>query len=148
MSNVKTKARVIPTRPLSREELFEIADALKVPEPGDPSLVEEETRLANMSASADSGQPAAQAAPRRMLRVTLELTDSTISMPAVEVLRCAYGLTVLLPLEMNGCTFVPKTGSEVTVSWGDSVARCYFPGVHFEWTDKSVMGLCFVLMED
>ncbi len=81
-------------------------------------------------------------------RVSLELTDGTMTMPAIDVLPGAYGVTILLPMRDDGVTFIPKPGSSVIITHGDDRWPCYFPGTHFEWIEMKCLGLVFVRADE
>jgi hypothetical protein len=133
------------------------------PEPGDPDLEAEERRMAELDerhsgASAPTPAPAvARQAPRAPLapslpaastRVSLELQDGTMTMPAITVLPETYGVTILLPLKDDGVTFIPKPGSSVVITHGEHRWPCYFPGTHFVWEEMQCMGLVFVRADE
>jgi len=142
------------------------------PQPGDPELEAEEHRLAEldqrhggataqgvsqMMALAHQEEPAQQrmvapapapAPTAARTRVSLELQDGIMTMPAICVIPETYGITILLPLKDDGVTFIPKPGSSVVISHGDSRWPCYFPGTHFTWDEMQCMGLVFVRADE
>jgi hypothetical protein len=138
-------------------------------EPGDAMLLAEEQELARrevrgavrhdgVSAPTNSAPVAALSAPEASgvpysllepsIRISLELSDGTMTMPAIRVLPGAYGVTILLPLSDDGVTFIPKPGSSVTVGHNNERWPCYFPGTYFEWPELQCMGLVFVRSDD
>lgn len=132
------------------------------PQPGDPELEAEERRLADLSDRHGGGQSLAAPTPqpvgiaidtappalRAQTRVTLELQDGLMTMPAIAVLQETYGITILLPLRDDGVTFIPKPGSSVTITHAGNRWPCYFPGTHFTWEDMKCMGLVFVRADE
>jgi len=137
------------------------------PEPGDEALVEEEKALAQQPAMGMVEHPVARGpvetktetavytVPSPMeeymaqrCRVTLELVDGSMSLSAVDVKQSRYGVTILLPLLDEGVTFIPKPGSEITVSESDRSWNCYFPGTHFEVPELKLLGLVFVKKDE
>jgi len=143
-----------------------------MPEPGDADLVAEEKALGQQTlVSAQVQQPAqvavevkqaerAVAPPvnaeqagmsayiNKRCRISLELVDGAMSMAAIEVKVSKYGLTILLPLASEGATFIPKPGSEITVTQGEQSWDCYFPGIYFEVPELQLLGLAFVRKEE
>jgi hypothetical protein len=138
-------------------------------EPGDAMLLAEEQELGRRKQgtarhdgvsvpTVDALMSTALAAPEASgvpysllepsIRVSLELSDGTMTMPAIRVLPGAYGVTILLPLSDDGVTFIPKPGSSVTVGHNDKRWPCYFPGTYFEWPELQCMGLVFVRRDD
>ena len=80
-------------------------------------------------------------------RATLTLTDGTFSMPCIDVKECPIGITLLLPMDPNQSTFIPKPGVELSVSFKGKTWECYFPGVYFEVEELKLVGLMFVRKE-
>jgi hypothetical protein len=128
-------------------------------EPGSADLEAEERALAERHGIEPPARSAARApAPRPVTpapslldartRVSLELTDGTMTMPAIEVLPGAYGVTILLPMQDNGVTFIPKPGSSVVIMHDDKRWPCYFPGTYFEWPEMRCLGLVFVRADE
>lgn len=132
------------------------------PQPGDATLEAEEAKLAQLSqrhgvASAAVPvrevefvqRPVSAPAPvEATTRVTLELQDGLMTMPAIKVLPETYGVTILLPLRDDGVTFIPKPGSSVTITHGENRWPCYFPGTHFTWDAMKCLGLVFVRADE
>jgi len=124
-------------------------------EPGSAELLAEEKALAKQSAVAQQPQAARTAAPvrpgsaylARRLRITLELSDGAMSMAAIDIKESNYGVTILLPLQDEGVTFIPKPGSEITIVQGDKRWSCFFPGTYFEAPELGVLGIVFVKAE-
>ena len=79
-------------------------------------------------------------------RVEIATPDTTFNISAVSVIRSAHGVVVVLPTSNDSMTFVPKTGSRVTVGNGDlGVVETIYTGVSFDIPDLSIMGLCFLV---
>jgi hypothetical protein len=81
-------------------------------------------------------------------RIMLELTDTTLTMSAIDVIVNKYSVTVLLPQLADGGTFIPRCGSELTISMADESIGCYFPGAHFEIPQLKLIGLTFIRKEE
>lgn len=81
-------------------------------------------------------------------RIMLELTDTTLTMSAIDVIVNKYSVTVLLPQLADGGTFIPRCGSELTISLNDESIGCYFPGAHFEIPQLKLIGLTFIRKEE
>ena len=80
-------------------------------------------------------------------RITMGLADGAMSVMAIDVILSPYGLVVLLPLGDNP-TFIPKPGSEITISQGLDSWNCYFPGISFDIPKLKLIGLAFVRKEE
>jgi len=131
-------------------------------EPGAAELLAEEQALAAILATAAPAPIPTAAAPRvatpaparvnpyitQRTRITLELADGAMSMAAIDVKESKYGVTILLPLQDEGATFIPKPGSEITVVRGDKRWNCFFPGTYFEAPELGVLGIVFVKAEE
>jgi hypothetical protein len=77
-------------------------------------------------------------------RVTLELTDTTLSIAAIDVILSRYSVTILLPQTADGGTFLPKPGSELNIVVDDKSLACYFPGAQFDIPQLKMLGLTFI----
>ena len=89
----------------------------------------------------------------RRCRVSLELADGTMSISAIDVKLSRYGVTILLPLNSEGATFIPKPGSDITISKQDDDGNtvswpCYFPGTYVEIPELKLAGLVFIRKEE
>ena len=84
----------------------------------------------------------------RRRRIELELTDTALTVPVVDVVLSRYGVTLLLPSSGDGGTFIPKPGSDVKITDGTAIYSCYFPGISFDLPQLHLMGLCFVRSEE
>lgn len=99
-------------------------------------------------AYAEEADPAVAYLSKRV-RVTLELTDTTLFVNAVDAVVSNMGVTLLLPTKGEGATFVPKAGSEVTLTLPDGRGfKCYFPGVTFDVDALNLLGLVFIRAEE
>lgn len=81
-------------------------------------------------------------------RLTMELSDSTVSLSVVDMIHSRYGITILLPQTQDGATFIPKPGSELTLREGDKSYKCYFPGTYFDLPVLGLIGLSFVKQDE
>jgi hypothetical protein len=81
-------------------------------------------------------------------RIMLELTDTTLTVSAIDVIVNKYSVTVLLPQLTDGGTFIPRCGSELTITTADEAIGCYFPGAHFEIPQLKLIGLTFIRKEE
>ena len=88
--------------------------------------------------------PEARDAFGRRCSVTLNLGIGMMVVKAIDILECQYGLTMLLPLDQEGGTFIPNPGSEISIQRGDKIWNCFFPGVHFSMPEVGVLGLVFI----
>lgn len=80
-------------------------------------------------------------------RATLTLTDGMFTMPVIDVKECPYGVTILLPLDPNNATFIPKPGSELVVDYKGRRWECFFPGTYFEIEELKLIGIVLVRKE-
>ena len=85
---------------------------------------------------------------KKRTRVSMELTDSTMNLSAIDVIVSRLGVTVLLPVSPDGGTVVPKPGSEATIVVGDKSYGVYFPGGQFEIEPLGLLGLSFIRKEE
>ena len=81
-------------------------------------------------------------------RIMLELTDTTLTVSAIDVIVNKYSVTVLLPQLADGGTFIPRCGSELTISMNDESVGCYYPGAYFEIPQLKLIGLTFIRKEE
>lgn len=85
---------------------------------------------------------------RRRNRLTFELTDSTITVPVIDIKVSKYSVTVIMPLSDNLGVFIPKPGKDVVLSWDDKSMNCCFLGSYFEIPELEIFGLSFVRTEE
>ncbi len=76
-------------------------------------------------------------------RVSLELSDATLFMSAIDVVKSPYGVTLLLPAG-DSTTCIPKPGSQVVLGYNGETVPCYFPGGYFDIEELGLLGLPFV----
>jgi len=79
-------------------------------------------------------------------RVTLELQDGTFNMPAVVAVKSQFSITVLLPIDTNGTSFVPRPGTQLTLRLeepGDG-HKVYFPGAYCEIAPLKLAIMTFI----
>jgi hypothetical protein len=81
-------------------------------------------------------------------RVTLELQDGTFTMPVMSVVRSRYSVTLLIPLDPKSTTFVPKPGTQVTMTCGEFCEEVYFPGAYVEVEPLTIAIMTFVRTAD
>lgn len=79
--------------------------------------------------------------------ITLELTDTMIMVKVIDVIETSFSVTLLLPTQGDGFTFIPKPGSSVTIHNRSKQIPCYFPGTSFEVDALGILGLSFVKAE-
>jgi hypothetical protein len=77
-------------------------------------------------------------------RVTLELQDGTFTMPVINYVTSKFSVTLIVPLDKNGTTFVPKPGTRVTLSCGDFTEEVFFPGAYAEVEPLTVAVMTFI----
>lgn len=78
-------------------------------------------------------------------RVTMELQDGTFTMPITHYIQGKYSVTLIIPLDKNGTTFVPKPGTKLTLVCGDRYnEEVYFPGSYAEIEPLTVAVMTFI----
>jgi hypothetical protein len=77
-------------------------------------------------------------------RVTLELQDGTFTMPVINYVTSKFSVTLIVPLDKNGTTFVPKPGTKVTLSCGEFAEEVFFPGAYAEVEPLTVAVMTFI----
>ena len=78
----------------------------------------------------------------QLIGLTMSLQDGDLRMRVRDVLTCPYGVLVLLP--QDGMSFLPKPGTELTLSWADKQESVYYPGIAFELDALRCLALVFV----
>ena len=81
-------------------------------------------------------------------RATLELQDGTFSMPVIDVIKSKFSVTLIIPLDKNATSFVPKPGTALSLRWGDTSESVYFPGSYVEVVPLMVAAMTFIRAED
>jgi hypothetical protein len=76
--------------------------------------------------------------------VQLELQGGTMVVKAIDVQVSPYGVTILLPSQTEGVTFIPDPGSNVVIQVGEDRIPCFFPGAYADLPELAVMVLSFV----
>lgn len=76
------------------------------------------------------------------MTVTAELESGTFMLPAIHVSETALAVTVLMPL--GGVSFIPKAGTELTLSFKDRSWLCFYPGTYASYEELGFNVLCFV----
>jgi len=113
---------------------------------GSPPAMPDQSAVATLKVMSDAvGQMSDYIGQRK--RITMGLADGAMSVMAIDVILSPYGLVVLLPLGDNP-TFIPKPGSEITISQGLDSWNCYFPGISFDIPELKLIGLAFVRKEE
>lgn len=114
-----------------------------------PPLVDAGGALRASVSNAGQLQPApAVAYLAKRGRVGFTVLGGTYSVPVVDVIPCAAGLVILLPVDAQSATFVPSLGAEVTVEYGGKRWDCFFPGVAAILEPLGVQVLSFVYQDD
>lgn len=80
-------------------------------------------------------------------RVTIELSDGIFTIPATCVRESKYSVLVIIPLGDSIMAFVPKPGTQLTLSWGDSNVDAYFPGAYVELPELECGVMSFIKAE-
>jgi len=80
-------------------------------------------------------------------RVTIELQDGIFTLPAVSVRQSAYAIVILVPLSDDRSIFVPRPGTELTLTHGDDRLHAYFPGAYVEYQELGVAVMAFIKVD-
>lgn len=80
---------------------------------------------------------------RKKKRVTFRMDSGMIRMSVIDVVRSAYSITLVLPLESDGVQFTPAIGPEFEFEADARVDKCSFPGFV---TDVEELGLSFLTL--
>lgn len=80
-------------------------------------------------------------------RVTLELQDGTFSMPIIHSIKGTYSITLIIPLDKNATTFVPKPGTELSMTLNGDTDSVYYPGAYAEIEPLTVAVMSFIRAE-
>jgi hypothetical protein len=78
------------------------------------------------------------------IRVKLAVPLGTMTVVALWVYEVDESITILLPLDGEGATFVPQPGTDLTITVGDEVREAFYPGTHFECEALGLLGLVFI----
>lgn len=83
---------------------------------------------------------------KRRTRVEIALPGTTFTVSAIAAIRSIHAITVILPTSGDAMTFIPRTGTEVTIrpQGGDPVDTI-FTGASFDIPELGVMGLAFLI---
>jgi hypothetical protein len=88
---------------------------------------------------------------KKRVKVHITLAEMMFMVSAVDVIRSAHGITVLMPTDDDSMTFIPKAGTKVWIACKakevDSV-ETIFTGVTFDIVELGVMGLAFLLPKE
>ena len=111
-------------------------------------------RLAPVEAAKAIAQPVQAPAPAkgpldefkaRKETVRIKLQSGQVTMPCLYVHQEGYAITVFMDSNANGFVFVPESGTEVMLSWGDRrPVKTYFPGAQFTLGQLGLSGLVFL----
>ena len=85
---------------------------------------------------------------KRRIKVHVTLSEMMFMVSAVDVIKSAHGITILMPTNDDGMAFVPKAGTKVWIGCnqkGLSSTETIFTGVTFDIMELGVMGLAFLL---
>jgi hypothetical protein len=77
-------------------------------------------------------------------RVTLELQDGTFTMPIINYVTSKFSITLVIPIDKNGTTFVPKPGTQLTLSCENLQEEVYFPGAYAEIPPVTIAVMTFI----
>ena len=145
--NTPTRVKQAAPIELQDQQQFDDANIVEAPE-GEDCFTPNKEQAPRVATPA---QPARVAVSReatylrQRTRVTLELPDSTMTMQAIDVLHTRYCVTILLPTNTDNATFIPKPGTELTVTEnGEEAFKCFYPGATFEVPELSLLGLTFI----
>lgn len=65
-------------------------------------------------------------------RVSFEIADGTFSIAVTDVIESKLSVMILLPLNPGATVFVPKPGTQLTISFDGKNIKTYFPGTYVE----------------
>jgi hypothetical protein len=77
-------------------------------------------------------------------RATLELADGTFTIPIIAAQPTSYSVCLFIPLSDSSVSFVPKPGTELTVTVDSLCEKVYFPGTYTEVNDLG-MGIMHLI---
>jgi hypothetical protein len=116
--------------------------------PAQPTMIPPVGRPTQQYLGIDPALQVLSAYVKNRERVTLELTDSTISMSVVKVLSSKYGVTILLPLATDGATFIPKHGLDVVIRQGNTEYKVCYPGLYVEIPELQIAVMTFIRLSE
>ena len=70
--------------------------------------------------------------------------DGTFTMPVMNIVRSRYSVTLLIPLDPQATTFVPKPGTQVTLTCRDFCEEVYYPGAYAEVEPMAIAIMTFI----
>lgn len=88
---------------------------------------------------------------KKRAKVHITLAEMMFMVSAVDVIKSAHGITVLMPTEDDSMTFIPKAGTKVWIACGAKgidPTETIFTGVTFDIVELGVMGLAFLLPKE
>lgn len=135
----RTKARRV-----DNSGMREVADALRQVVAGLVAMRSEAAPQVKTEAVNDNGS---SVQPQRV-RVEVATGQMTFNLPAIDYIRCAGGVAVMLPDSGDSMTFVPATGSPAILACQERSARdeVVFTGISFHL--KAIGALCLVFSYD
>lgn len=86
----------------------------------------------------------------RRVRVELQVSGMSFSVPAVDVVESQFGVVVLLPMKGDSMTFTPSVGADSTISCQQRGIRAEaaYTGTSFELEEFGLLGLAFMKRPD
>lgn len=85
---------------------------------------------------------------KKRVKVHITISETLFIVSAVDVIRSAHGITVILPTTDDGMAFIPKPGARVWLECKtDEVGptETVFTGVSFDIMELGIMGLAFLI---
>jgi len=79
------------------------------------------------------------------IRVTFGMDSGEISIPAIDVIECNYGIMVLIPAGLTDTVFTPKPGAHVVVKAKNKVWECFSPGTIFNLQFLDVIAVILIM---
>jgi hypothetical protein len=82
----------------------------------------------------------------RRVRVELQVSGMSFSVPAVDVVESQFGVVVLLPMKGDSMTFTPSVGADSTIFCQQRGIRAEaaYTGTSFEMEEFGLLGLAFM----
>lgn len=81
-------------------------------------------------------------------RVTIELADGQFSIPIIDFRESRYSVTVLVPIDDSATTFIPKPGTELTLTCGQAIVKAFYPGAYVEYPELNCGIMTFIKADE
>jgi len=77
-------------------------------------------------------------------RVSLELTDGSMTLPAIAIKESQYSVLLILRLDANSSIFVPKPATKLKIGLKDKSWDVYYPGTYVEIEELGIGLMTFI----